>query len=158
MSSKSKYKPKTRRYNLSWAEDHELHGLQVTMRAMRMGELERLGSLSEEFEEIGDDEERSSAKIGLMGSMIDKMATVLVWWNRPDEDTMAWNEETEEFDETPETKTLPANADGLRKLEDWEFMALVQSYFTHAVGVKADLGKDSSSGASSLAELPMTEQ
>ncbi len=71
---------------------------------------------------------------------------------------MAWDDEAEEYVETAETQLLPANADGLRALEDWEFMAILTSYFNTTVGVSADLGKDSSSGVSSLAELPMTEQ
>lgn len=158
MSSKSRFKPQTRRYTLVWEDNHDLAGLQVVMRAMRMGELEKLGSMWEEFGDADDDSDASNrAKMSLLGNMIERVAGVLVSWNRLDEDTMKWNEETEEYEETPETTTLPANAEGLRRLEEWEFMAILDAYMTQAVGVNHDLGKDSNNGAPSLAQLPMTE-
>ena len=162
MSNKSKiHSRKTRRYELRWTEDHELHGAEVTCRAMRMGELEELGGMYDQFkgfEAEADGESNPGAKLKLLGEMMDRLGGILVWWNMPDEDTMKWNEETEEFEVTSETQVLPADAAGLRKLEDWEFIAILEGYFNNAVGVSADLGKGSNSGASSLAELPMTEQ
>lgn len=159
MSGKSRYRPKTRKYVIEWDDDHELHGLQVVARAMRMGELERLGSLSDEFDAVGADggDGQNGKRLGLLGQMMARLGAVLVTWNRMDEDTMRFNEETDEYEETPETVTLPADVEGLRKLEDWEFMAILQGYMSHAVGVSADLGKDSTSGGASLVELPMTE-
>lgn len=158
-NKKTRHKPKTRRYVLEWEEGHELHGLEVTMRAMRLGELSKLGAMYDDFKGVeGEDEESPGSRLKLLTVMIEKIAGVLVYWNRMDEDTMGWDEENEEYIETPDTKLLPTTVEGLEKLEDWEFMALLESYFVHAVGVSADLGKGSSSGASSLAELPMTEQ
>lgn len=158
MSNKSKFKPKTRRYELVWPDDHDLAGLVVTMRAMRMGELEKLGTLSEEFDAVGEDPEdgNNSKRVGLLSDMMDRVGKVLIHWNRPDEDTMSWNEETEEFEWNEETQLLPVGAEGLRQLEDWEFMEILQGYLRNAVGVSPDLGKDSASGQQSLAQLPMT--
>lgn len=164
MSNKSRYKPKTRLYDISFADDHELAGLEIKMRALRLGELEKLGGLAEKFETLGldehgamDDTTKTGSRIGVLGEMIGRLAPVLVSWNRLDLDTMRYDEETEEYEETEDTEYLPANADGLRRLEDWEFMAILSGYLQHAVGVSADLGKGSNSGQQSLAELPMTE-
>lgn len=167
MSGKSRFKPKTRKYNIGFAADHDLYGLEICMRAMRLGELEKLGSMAEEFK-LGDADEVAETlaaeegnggkqSLELLGGMIDRLAKVLVSWNRMDEDTMRYNEETEEYEETEETKLLPATADGLRRLEDWEFMAILDGYMRAVVGVSADLGKGSSSGQQSLGQLPMTE-
>ena len=159
MSSKSRFQPNTRKYVLEWPEGHELHGLVITARAMRMGELERLGSLSDEFEAVGDDADdgQNGKRLGLLGDMLARFGKVLVSWNRVDVDTMHYNDDTDEFEETPETKLLPANVEGLRALEDWEFMAVLAGYMRCAVGVSDGLGKGSTSGQLSQVELPMTE-
>jgi hypothetical protein len=158
---RSKAKPKTRTYELVWADDTEMAGLEVKFRAMPIGELEKLGTMYSQFQaDDGDEEDERSTteKLKLLTDLIDRLGKVILAWNRSDENTMVWDDETEEFVETPDTVLLPANAWGLRQIPDWEFMEILKGYFTQAVGVDTDLGKDSSSGASSLAELPMTEQ
>lgn len=159
MSGKSRFRPKTRRYELNWPEDHDLHGLQVTLRAMRLGELTSLAKLYQEFKGTEDNRDEADAAKGLqvLNRMVARLAEVLVSWNRMDEDTMKWNEETEEFEETEDTQILPADGEGLSRLEDWEFMAIFEGYMTAAVGVTTELGKGLNSGSTSLAELPTTD-
>lgn len=157
MSSKSRFRPNNRRYELVWPDEHELSGLVVKFRAMRLGELEKLGSLYDQFQVAGSDDASSADKMKLLGVMVEKLAGALVTWNRMDEDSMRWDDEMEEYVETPETRLLPADANGLRALEDWEFMAIMEAYFNVAVGVNGDLGKDLSSGSPSPVELLMTE-
>jgi hypothetical protein len=161
MSGKSKYKPKGKRYQLTWPEGHDLHGLEVTLRAMRLGELEKMGGLIDQVRDVEgetDNLEQAGSALAVLGTLRERMAKVLVWWNRLDEDTMKWNEETEEYEETEDTKVLSATPEGLAKLEDWEFNAILEKYMNMSVGVSPDLGKDSNSGQLSLVELPMTDQ
>lgn len=145
MSSKSKYRPKGRRYELVWADDHELAGLEITMRAMRLGELEDLGRQHDQYQAAGTPGEQ----MRLLGDLIDRLGRVLVSWNRPDEDTIV-----EGDDESGEV--LPADATGLRKVEDWEFMEILRAYMDTAVGVSDPLAGRSTSGPPSPVDLPMT--
>lgn len=115
------------------------------MRAMRLGEMESLGRTHDKYQEA----ENVTAQMELLGDLIDRVGKVLIWWNRVDEDTMI-----EGDDESGEY--LPTDAEGLRKLEDWEFMEILRVYMDTAVGVSAPLENGSTSGEQSPVELPMT--
>jgi hypothetical protein len=160
MSSKSRYKPKNRHYKLSWPAGHELAGLEVTLRAMRLGELESMGRLMASVESIkGSDEDdlkQAGTALEVLGQLRERLGKVLVWWNRLDEETMYYNEDTEEYEETEDSKPLPATPEGLAQLEDWEFKAILSGYMTATSGVAEDLGKDSSSGEQSLEAFTQT--
>lgn len=131
------FKPKSRIYSLRWAEDHELHGLEVEARALRWGDLLTLGALVEDVK--GSPTEQVNA----MGELHRRFGKALVGWNR------AVEEDSDEL--------LPASAEGLEELEDWEFMAVLDAYMGAAVGVADPLPNGSGSGGRSLAELPMTD-
>lgn len=145
MSSKSRFRPNSRRYELVWPEEHELAGLEVTMRAMRLGEMESLGRTHDKYQEAED----VSAQMALLADLIERVGKVLVAWNRIDEDTIV-----EGDDESGEV--LPTTAEGLRALEDWEFMEILRAYMDTAVGVSAPLADGSTNGSASPVELPMT--
>lgn len=148
MSSKSRYRPNTRRYELNWPDDHELSGLQVTLRGMRLGELESLAGLTAVLDEAREDgDEKGTAEA--LTFLIERLGKVLVSWNRLDEDTLVEGDE-ESGD------ILPANADGLRELDLSEFEQILSAYMTAAAGVSGPLDDSSNGGAQSLAELPMT--
>ncbi len=144
MSSKSRYRPQGRRYELAWA-DGELAGLECVMRAMRLGEVEELGRQHDRYQGA----ETPGEQMKLLGELIERVGKVLVSWNRVDEDTIIDGD-----DESG--AVLPANAEGLRKVEDWEFMEILRAYMDSAVGVSAPLGNSSTSGHPSPEPLPMT--
>ncbi len=148
MSNKSRFRPDARRYNLAWAPDHDLHGLEVTVRSMRLGELESLSGMVGSYQDADD----ADQQMKLLGALIDRMGKVLVSWNRVDEDSIP------EGGTDDDGELLPANAAGLRQLEDWEFMGIVDGYMATVGGASPDLGKGSSNGDLSPEGLPMTEE
>ncbi len=146
MSSKSRFKPKKKQYTIEWPEGHTLHGMEVTLRGMRLGELEAFAGAAVKFEETtGDD------NVAAINFMVEKIARVLVGWNRVDEDTV-------DDDDDESGELLPATAEGLRKLDIEEFMEICKAYMGRMGGVEESLGKGSNNGDMSLVELPMTEQ
>lgn len=59
---------------------------------------------------------------------------------------------------TDQVLPLPRTTEGLKKLRPDQWVALYRAWMSALTGVGSDdLGKDSSSGGPSLAELPMTE-
>lgn len=122
------FRPKNRQYKLTWEYGHDLYGFEVTARAMRLGELLRMGGMAEEAKESA----------GNVEHLVDEFASVLVSWNRESEDG------------TP----VPATAEGVRQLEDWEFFSLLDAYISAGTGVSDPLPAGSPSGGMSPAQLP----
>lgn len=122
------FRPKNRQYQLQWAEDHELHGLVVMARAMRLGELLKLAEMAEQAKD----------KVSDIAELIERFSAILVSWNREDD----------------EGNALPATAEGVQQIEDWEFMEILDAYMSAAVSVSEDLGKGSPSGGPSPVDTP----
>lgn len=126
------FRPKNRTYKLSWEYGHDLHGLEVTARAMRLGELLRLGGMADE----------AKANAGSVGELVDQFAGVLVEWNREDETGAP----------------IPADATGVRHLEDWEFFEVLNAYINAGIGVSGPLSDGSPSGRPSPVQLPPMDE
>lgn len=122
------FRPKNRVYRLVWEPDHDLHGFEVTARGLRLGELLNLGAMAESAKDSAEE----------MTELVKRFADVLVDWNRED----------------AAGAPVPANADGLMQLEDWEFFGLLDAYISAGTNVSADLGKGSLNGGLSPAAPP----
>lgn len=71
------YKKKS--YKLKWDDEkHELHGLEVKLRGMSIGELEEVALLREQAS--------SSSSIGQLKPLLDILETALISWNLEDEE------------------------------------------------------------------------
>lgn len=127
------YRPK-RIYKLAWADDHDMHGLEVTARPMKFGTLLELGLLVEAA--------KDTKSLTDMEAMAEKFADSIVEWNYEDEDGAL----------------LPANAQGLKEMEDWEVFGLLDAYMTVAIGVSEELGKGSPNGGRSQVDLPPMDE
>lgn len=114
------FRPKNRVYKLTWPYGHDLYGFEVTARAMRLGEILRLGGMAQQAKDDPATVER----------LVDEFAGVLVEWNREDENG----------------HPVPADPTGLRQLEDWEFFEVLDGYVSAGTGVADPLAGGSPSG------------
>lgn len=64
-------------YKLKWDEGHELHGLEVSLRGMSIGELEEVAALRES---VGE-----TSSIGQIKPLMDILGRALIKWNYEDE-------------------------------------------------------------------------
>lgn len=126
------FRPKNRTYKLTWEYGHDLYGLEVTARAMRLGELLRLGGMADE----------AKANASSVGELVDQFAKVLVEWNREDESGAP----------------ISADAVGIRQLEDWEFFEVLSAYIGAGTGVSDPLPGGSPSGGPSPVQLPPMDE
>lgn len=138
------YRKQAKTYNLSWADDHELHGLEVSLKGLTVAKILSLGSSASAV--------TTDAKGALTGGtaeaedMFATFASALVRWNLEDEDG------------TP----VPATFDGV-KAQDFDFILdLIITWMEAVAGTGRDKGGDSplnggsGSGRAALEEsLPM---
>lgn len=127
---------RTKTYRLQWAEDHDLHGLDVSVRNMRMGELMALGATFDEAKE------KQGSGFTAIDGLVTQFSGVLMQWNHEDDDG----------------NTLPTTPDGIKQLEMDVFMGIVEAFMEAATGVSEDLGKDSPNGGLSQVQLPPMDE
>lgn len=131
------YRSKNKVYKLLWEEAHDLHGLEVTARALKMGELMKLGSLVESSR----DKENGNSATDII-QMVKMFSGTVVGWNYEDDDG----------------NPVKPDQDGIDQLEDWEFYGILDAYMSAAVPMTEDLGKGSTSGNSYQAEPPPMDE
>lgn len=119
-----KRKPKT--YNLSFAEGHDLHGLEVKMLSLTVADFVRMASKD-------DDESAARENFNLF-------ARSLVAWNLEDEDG----------------KPVPTTLEGVESQDFEFILSLSAEWMSAISGVSAPLDGGSNSGGTSLeASIPM---
>lgn len=128
------YRRKARLFNLAFAPDHPLHGLEVTARSVSMRDLLAVMELAS----LAGASLRDQA-VGV-GRLTEKLAELIVSWNLEDEDG----------------NPVPATAEGVQG-QDMDFvLALCESWIDAVAGVPAPLPQPSEDGAPSLeASIPM---
>lgn len=128
---------------LTWPADHELHGLNVTMRRMSIGQLRALADRPAP----GDDQ----AAEEFMNFMIDSVAAGLVAWNL--------EEEYQETPDAPVTRApVPATRDAVWNQDKPLALAILDNWLDTAAGVSESSPLDPSSNSgdiSAVASLTM---
>lgn len=123
-------------YHLTWPEDHDLHGLEITAKGLSIARYRKMTALSSQMKP-GDPESQAIAA----ALLCDEFAKCLTAWNLEDEGA-----------------PVPATAEGIAD-QDMDFMlGLVMAWMDAVVGVGADtpLPEPSSGGDRALeASLPM---
>lgn len=141
------FTPKRRVYVLHFEGDEELEGLIVRARSAPIGMMLQLGEMVGQIRDLplggaqGDlDVAAVSASLGVMRTIIDLYAQVLISWNYQDEHG------------TP----VPATAEGMATLDPAHLMRIIRAWQTVVAEAPADLGNGSSGGGLSAAPpLPM---
>lgn len=152
------YRPPQSTYKIEWAEDHQLHGLMIQARGLRLGKMLDMAELYVTSGLGGkDDEDLRPEDIEMMrvifrllvgnddqhpaGSPGHKPG-VIVEWNREGDDG----------------EILPVSMVGIQELEMWEFQGIMDAYLQLG-GVKLDdpLSGDSKSGKPSPEQSALTE-
>jgi hypothetical protein len=149
------YRPPQSTYKIEWAEDHQLHGLVIMARGLRLGKMLDMAELYVSSGLGGkDDDELRPEDIEMM-----KVIFRLLVGNddQPDKPhtpgvIMSWNRE----DDSGEV--LPVSMDGIRELEMWEFQGIMDAYLQLG-GVKLDdpLSEPSKNGKPSQEPSALTE-
>jgi hypothetical protein len=139
--------PKT--YKLTWATDHELHGLEVRTRALPLGTFMELIDLAATFEGM-DTTDLSAEDAKAVRQLLDGFAGAL----------MSWNLEEPELDADGEptggSVPVPCTAQGLYTQDIGFAMGLIQEWMSAVASVPAPLPRPSAAGEPSLeASMPM---
>jgi hypothetical protein len=121
---------KSRVFQIQWPDDHDMAGVVVQIRARRMREVIRIFELREN---------RMSESAN---QIIDIFGEALVSWNIDDD----------------QGNPIPANADGIRELEDWQWNDILDGYWEAVNGVDGPLSGDSSNGGQPPVELPPMDE
>ncbi|TMC47631.1 MAG: hypothetical protein E6J20_19380 [Chloroflexi bacterium] len=127
------YKAKKKLYKLTFAEDTDMDGLEVTMTSISTGQMLRLQQLSGMGAAATKDPK-------IFGEMIGIFAGAIKSWNLEDDD------------DTP----VPATVDGAMAQDPDFIMVIISSWCLAIVGVSGPLDGPSTSGANALeASMPM---
>lgn len=133
------YRKKAKTYHLTWAEDNELHGLEVSLKGLTVAKILSLGSSASAV--------TTDAKGALTGGtaeaedMFETFASSLVRWNLEDEEGIP----------------VPATFDGV-KSQDFDFILdLIITWMEAVAGTGRDKGGDSPLSESSDSGLAALE-
>jgi hypothetical protein len=130
-------------YKLVWPEDHELHGLEVRVHSLPLGQFMELMSLSNLSKSSGFGEEDRQQ----VHQLFTGFAGALVSWNLEDEDPRG-----EDFPSIPVSPDL----DGLYSQDFGFVMQIIMAWMDAVANVSVDLGKASQTGGTSPeASIPM---
>ena len=142
------FRPPPTDYNITWAEDHRLHGLEVQARGLRLGSMLDLAAMYLNSGIAGkeDNDDLSLEDLKLMLTMF----RVLVGNDDEAEPgspqykpglIKSWNRLGDA------DQPLPISMKGIRELEMWEFQDIMSAYLeSGGVKVEDPLSEDSKSG------------
>lgn len=132
------YTPRVQLVKLTFAEDHEFHGLEVETRAPDIG---RVAGLIELGEFVGADPEKVTVEsVAKISGLIEQATGIFA------DHLHSWNVEVPDPGDPDRMVPVPATADGLRSQPDEFVMSLVAEWMKNTVGVSDELGKGSTSG------------
>ncbi len=115
---------KRKNYKLTWPEGHARHGLNVVMRGMSIDDMNMVTA----FKNVTKDDVEESAE--LLNSIAELLASKMVSWDlAEDDDTI-----------------VPISVATIRGEDLNMVMEILNAWTDAAVGVKANLGKGSTSG------------
>lgn len=128
------YQRKT--YLLKWPEDHELHGLEIKLKGLTIGDMQIMGELKDMEERF-----KENRDLSLFEPFVELLSKKIVSWNYEDDDH----------------KPIPVSEDAIRELDLTELIpALMQWMEKAAGGISAPLKNGSSSGESAQeVSIPM---
>lgn len=126
------YKKKT--YLLKWDEGHPLHGLEISIKGLSIGDLD---SLTKVMALAGGDFKPED--LVKLDPVIDLITSKIVWWNYEDD-----NDEV-----------LPITRESVKSLDISDLVPAIEAWMQAVMGVQAPLERASNSGETSLAELSM---